>query len=439
MRRPTSRRSAAEPAASATVRIDRIGADGDGVAGHGSDAIYVPFTLPGETVRADLTGQRGVAIALLDPSPARINPPCPHFGTCGGCTLQHWRDGGYIAWKTGEITAALHRAGFATVPLQPAARTPPASRRRLDLALRRTASGVAVGLHRLRGSDVIDLDACPVAHPHLTALLGALRSWLPRLALLRREGSAVVNLLDTGPDLLLRTDADPTPADRIAAAAFAQANGIPRIHWAKGGDLPEALAVIGPAHIALAGVPVTPPPGGFLQASPEGETAVRAAVLAGLPVRMKPRDAIVELYAGCGSLTFGLAERARVMAYEGDAASVAALRDAANRAGLPGRVAATQRDLARQPLSAKELAGAAAVVLDPPYAGAPAQMRPLAEAKPARIIYVSCNPAALARDARVLREAGYGLDAVTPVDQFLWSSRIESVCVFSRPRASTRA
>ncbi|HEX4260185.1 MAG TPA: class I SAM-dependent RNA methyltransferase, partial [Acetobacteraceae bacterium] len=118
----------------------------------------------------------------------------------------------------------------------------------------------------------------------------------------------------------------------------------------------------------------------------------------------------------------------RVLAFDGDAAAIAALR----RAG--GRVTATQRDLARRPLLPAELAGAAAMVLDPPFAGAAAQMPAIAASGVACVVYVSCNPATLARDARVLREAGFAAAAATPIDQFLWSARLESVVVFVRSR-----
>jgi 23S rRNA (uracil1939-C5)-methyltransferase len=177
---------------------------------------------------------------------------------------------------------------------------------------------------------------------------------------------------------------------------------------------------------------VTPPPGACLRASADGERAIVDAVLDGLPEPRAGRLRISELYAGCGTITFALAERGRVAAFEGDAAAVAALRRTVNQTGLAGRITAEQRDLARQPLTAKELSGVSAVVLDPPHAGAAAQMPAIAAAKPARVIYVSCNPAVLARDAYSLREAGYNVLVATPVDQFLWSARMEGVVVFSR-------
>jgi len=453
VRRPASPRSAER---SALVRIERVGADGDGVGsyvapspnplpqGEGASAppppvgggreegsVYIPLTLPGETVRARVAGQRGTLDGIVGSSPARTEPPCPHFGTCGGCTLQHWRDADYLAWKSIQLEAALRRAGFSDLPLSGAARTPPGARRRMDFALRRTASGVAIGLHRLRSTDVIDLQTCLVLHPTLLGLIAPLRTLLVGLTLLRREGSAIAHLLDSGPDLLLRTDAEPSTSDRAALADFARSHGIARIHWAKGNGVPEPVCILRPANVNLAGVPVTPPPGAFAQASAEGEQAIVAAVRAGLPPPRGARARVVELFAGCGTITFALSALARVTAYEGDVAAVAGLRQAANRAGLAGQVEAVQRDLARQLVSAKELARADAVVLDPPHAGAAPQMPAIAAARPERVIYVSCNPAALARDAAVLRQAGYRLTAITLIDQFLWSARIESVCVFA--------
>jgi 23S rRNA (uracil1939-C5)-methyltransferase len=183
----------------------------------------------------------------------------------------------------------------------------------------------------------------------------------------------------------------------------------------------------------MSGTEVRPPPGVFLQATAPGEAAIIEAVLAGLPDRLPTRSRIAEMYAGCGTLTFALAAKARVTAWEGDAASVAALKDAVNRAALPGRIDVTQRDLVRQPLSVKELGQFAAIVLDPPHAGAAAQIAHIAAARVPRVIYVSCNPGTLSRDAKTLQAAGYTLTAATAIDQFLWSARLEAVCVFQKP------
>ncbi len=438
MRRPASPPSA-DPAP-ALIRIERVGADGDGVGFLGGERVFVPFALPGEVVRACVAGQRGTLEAIVDASGARAEPPCPHFGACGGCALQHWRDAEYVGWKSAEVEAALRRAGFVDIPRPAVVRTPPHARRCIDWALRRAYGRVRVGLHRSRSAEIIDCETCVVLHPALLALLAPLRDCLQSLALLRREGSAIVNLLDTGPDLLLRTDAEPSASDRAALAAWARSHDIARVHWAKGNGVAEPVCVLRQPRATFAGVSVTPPPGGFMQASAEGEQAIVDAVRAGLPPGRGKRLRIIELFAGCGAITFGLAAETRVTAYEGAPEAVAAFREAINRAGLAGMVEAVRRDLARQPLAAAELARADAVVLDPPHAGAPAQMGAIAAARPERVIYVSCNPAALARDAAALQGGGYALRQVTLVDQFLWSARIESVCVFAlqRPERASR-
>ena len=279
---------------------------------------------------------------------------------------------------------------------------------------------------------ICDLTECHVLHPALFALVAPLRPLLTRLQSLRREASIIANLLDRGTDLLLRTDAPLDRADRARLIDFARAHDLLRLSTAPMHGDPEPVIIQQPPTVSLSGVTIEPPPGAFLQASREGEAAIVQAVLAGLPHPLRARAHVAELYAGSGSITFALAQRVRVTAWEGDLAAVAALRQAANRSGLAGRVTVTHRDLARQPVPAAELAACAAVVLDPPFAGAAAQMTQIAAAKPACVIYVSCNPAVLARDARMLHDAGYQLTAATPVDQFLWSARLESVCVFVR-------
>jgi len=416
--------------------------EGDGLAVHPATgaALYLPFTLPGERVRAEATHRRGEGFAgiaeVLAPAAERVAAPCAHFGACGGCALQHMRDDAYAAWKTGLLAGALARAGYGDAAIAPLRRTPPGGRRRMDLALRRVPGGVAVGLHAARSERVVDLDECPVLAPALAALIPALRGLLRRLSVPRRAGSAVVNLLENGADLLLRLDGAPNLADRTRLAAFAAAQGVARISVQVGSAAVEPVAVPEPPEVRLGGVAVRPPAGGFLQASAEGEAAIVDAVLAGLPEKLAGRAVVADLFAGSGTLTFALAQwaggRARVAAYEGDGPALAALTDGARRAGLAGRVEAFGRDLARQPLLEGELAGFAAVVLDPPHAGAAAQVARIAASKVARVVYVSCNPAALGRDAAVLRGAGFGLVSAVPVDQFLWSARLESVCVFGR-------
>jgi 23S rRNA (uracil1939-C5)-methyltransferase len=391
------------------------------------DGRFVALALPGEQVRAVPAGQRLALLDLLDASPDRVAPPCPRFGACGGCALQHWADAPYAVWKRGLLVQALARAGFADAPVGPLARTPPGARRRADFALARESDGrILVGLHARGSAEVVAIPDCRVLAPALVALAAPLAAALRGVQGLRRAGGAVVNLLDSGPDLLLRTDGALALQDRQRLAAFAEAEGIARIAWQGAKGPVENAVQLRPVRHRIAGVEVAPPPGAFLQASAEGEAAIVEAVLAGLPAKLAPRARIADLYAGLGTLAIPLAARGVVTAFEGEAGAVAALQRA------HPRVTAARRDLARQPLLPAELRGFAAVVLDPPFAGAAAQVAQIARSAAPRVIYVSCNPAALARDAAVLRGAGFGVLAATPVDQFLWSPHLESVVVFAR-------
>ena len=372
------------------------------------------------------------AEAISQASEARVEPPCRHFGRCGGCVLQHWRDEDYRAWKSGLLSHALRQAGFlAPDPLDYVPGLP-GERRRVDFAVRRAAGRIILGLHRQRSSEVIDLTECLVLHPRLMGLMEPLRALLLGLRAVRREASVVINLLESGPDMLLRTDAALTLEDRVALTEFAAAHGLPRVSQVLGNDVPETIALLRPPTTVLSGVAVRPPPGAFLQATAEGERAIVEAVLRGMPAKLTGRTRVAELYAGCGTLTFALADVVRVAAFEGDVATHEALKQAINQGGMAGRVEAFRRDLARQPLSAKELAAFAAVVLDPPHGGAAAQIAQIAAAGVPTVVYVSCNPATLSQDARVLHGSGYTLAAVTAIDQFLWSARLESVSVFRR-------
>lgn len=428
-----------EPGARLDLAVTALGAAGDGIArAPDGRTVFVPRSLPGETWRACIAGRRGEALLALPetllsaPSTERAEPPCPHVGACGGCALQHWKAAPYLAWKRQKLVDALARAGFPDAPVAACVPTPPGTRRRADLALRRAGDGtIRLGFHAAGDpTQVTDLATCHVLDPRLVALFDPLRAVLKRLGTaLRREGSAVVNLLDTGPDLLLRSDGVLDAAGRATLAAFTEAQLIPRIAWARGTGPSEAAAQRGPATIRLAGTEVAPPPGAFLQASPAGEAALQAAVLAALPARLPPRAEVAELFAGIGTLTFALATRVRVAAFEGAAEAVAALAAAAHGSVNP-RIRAVRRDLDRQPLLVKEAASYPVVVLDPPFAGAAEQMALLARARVPRIICVSCNPAALARDAAPLAAAGYRVVAAVPVDQFLWSPHLESVTSF---------
>jgi 23S rRNA (uracil1939-C5)-methyltransferase len=366
--------------------------------------------------------------SALDPDQSSV-PHCRHFGACGGCTVasRNAKD------KQDRLREALLRAGYEAPRVAPLVEVPLHSRRRVDLAAMRAAGVISLGLHKAGSAEVVDMQECAVLDPRITALLPALRDVLRRVDGLRRSGSVIINLLDQGADILLRTDATLTLSDSQKLIAFARAHRLPRISAAKDITEPEPIIVLDPPVITLSGIPAEPQPGAFLQASQQGESAILAAVLAGLP-RLAPRSRVVELYAGLGTITFALCRLARVEAYEGNGDAVAAQLRALRRNNLGGRVTLSKRDLNRRPLQVADLRGRSAVVLNPPYPGASAQMNALASAMVPRVIYVSCNPQSLMADARVLRQAGYRLLLATPIDQFPYSEHLESVVVLEAPR-----
>ncbi|RVT95965.1 class I SAM-dependent RNA methyltransferase [Rhodovarius crocodyli] len=400
--------------------IIAVGAEGDGLARAADGQVsYIPSTLPGEEIGPDGT--------RLNDSPERVEPPCPHVDACGGCRLQHWSLSAQADWKRARVATALYRAGF-DLPVTMAHQSPPHSRRRADFAIRRASDGsVMLGFHGPDG--VVPVPECQVVRPEIMALLPGLATVLRSLTALRREGDAVINLLETGPDILLKLDGKPGVPDHERLAAYAGANGIARVATQHG-----VAAQVKPVRHHFAGAAVTPQPGAFLQATEGAEAAIVEAVLAGLPAKLPRGSVVIDLFAGLGTLSFPIAGRAQVQAFEGEPEAAAALIAGAKAAG--GRVKGIRRDLARQPLLPAEVKTARAVVLDPPFAGAKEQVEQLARAKAPPLVYVSCNPAALERDARILAGAGYKAVSAVAIDQFLWSPHVEAVVVFVPPKVA---
>lgn len=350
---------------------------------------------------------------------------CLHFGLCGGCAT----DDRNQPDKRAILANALAQAGYDGSDASPLVQVGLHTRRRVDLAATRKGVEIRLGLHRARSSEVVDMQECALLRPELLALLPPFRGLLRSLQAFQHELSLVINWLDNGPDILLRPDAALTAPDRKRLIEFAKTHALPRLSVAEPKQAPEPVLIQETPILRFASVDVTPPPGGFLQASAEGEAAIVASMLAGLP-KLKAKSRIIELYSGCGTLSFPLAQCARVEAYEGDEAATQAADKAVRMSGLAGRMSVTRRDLHRRPLLTQDFKGVDAVVLDPPFAGAGAQMKFLAPARVERLIYVSCNQAALAQDAALLRRLDYKLLAATPIDQFPFSENVESVVIF---------
>jgi 23S rRNA (uracil1939-C5)-methyltransferase len=387
--------------------ILRVAARGDGVS---ADGRYAAFAAPGDTLRADGT---------VVPGPHHQVPPCRHFPECGGCQLQHLDDAAYAEFVRDRIASALEGQGVPPPDFAPVHLSPPNTRRRASLAAQRVGGGVVIGFKQERSHRIEDMRECHILAPELFALVAPLRALLATL--LPPRGNATVKLAraDQGVDLLI----EGARADSLAAAEaltdFAQRHGLARLSLDEG-DGPQTRWEPEPVTITLGGTPVALPHDAFLQATADGEAALVAAVRDGVG----EARIVADLFAGLG--TFALALQGRVYAAEAARAAVLALK-----AARPG-LFVEHRDLYRRPLATVELDRFEAVVLDPPRAGAEAQVANLAASKAPRIAYVSCNPATFARDARLLVAGGYRLERVTPVGQFRWSTHVELCGVFSR-------
>jgi len=401
------------------------------VAEEGGQRYFVPFTLPGETVEAEPLDKRGEGIAtklieVLAPSRHRETPPCPHFTVCGGCALQHWRHDAYTAWKVGLLERALKQHGVDAPAFDAPLLGTPGERRRADFVLRRQGRRVLAGFHERGSARIVDVGTCVIARPTLTALLEPLRAALAEVLPDGAATDAIANETDSGVDLLLR------PHKRLVLSidhrqtlvGLAERADLARLSWG-GRANPEPIVVRRPPILVLGEAIIEPPPGAFLQATKRGERAMREAVDAWAG----EADRLADLFAGVGSLSLGRA--GRLTLFESDKASVAAVDAAARKIG-GSRVTAERRDLFRNPLLAKELDAFAAVVLDPPRAGAAAQVAEIARSKVRRVVYASCDPGSFARDARVLQDAGYRMDKLKAIDQFLWSGHVESISLFLR-------
>ncbi len=423
--RPNPRPVAAGPPVE--IRIETVGAQGDGVAAHG---VFAPLTLPGELVLATVSGGRGEVLQVIEPSPQRVEPPCPHFGVCGGCALQHWDPAPYLDWKVEQIRLALGRERIETELLSPFA-VPPQSRRRVALHARRGSSKdtARLGFKERRSWNLVPIQVCPVSHPRLVAAFPALaRMAAPLLEHPKSAPTLHVTLTDAGLDIDisgvegkysggLSADARMRVAEAAAAADFARVTLDGDMLY--GARTPSVR--IGPATVAL-------PPGAFLQAVPQAEQAMAQFAVEALA----GAGQVADLFCGVGAFALRLAATAGVLAIDSADGAVKALASA--RATAPGlkAIAVQTRDLSKRPLLAQEMTKLDGVLFDPPRAGAAEQAVEIAASRLSRVVGVSCNPATFARDARILADAGFVLERVLPVDQFLWSPHVELVGVFSR-------
>lgn len=405
-----------------TLVIDRLGQRGDGVAVGPGGSVFVPFALPGETLRAVVDGERGQLVEILAPSDSRIAAICPLFTRCGGCAAQHMGLEIYREWKRRQIVTALERAGVAA-PVADMVDAHGAGRRRVTFHARREGEAMVVGFMAARSHDLVEVEACPVLVPGLARAPAVAQMLANRLGSANKPLDIQITASEAGLDVDLRGHGPLGDKARLALTVLAERLDLARL--SNHGDIVvERRPPLQPMGKAL----IAPPPGGFLQATALGEETLAGLVMAALPKGKRAAD----LFAGCGPFSLRIAERMQVLAVESEPAAMLALAKGAGATQGLKPIATETRDLFRRPLLEHELNGFDVVVLDPPRAGAEAQAKRLAASKVKDVIYVSCDAASFARDAATLIAGGYALEGVTPVDQFRYSAHIELVGVFRR-------
>lgn len=403
------------------ILINRLGQHGDGIADSSEGPIYIPGTLPGETVEVDAVPaypDRRRLVNVQRSSALRIEPICRHFGICGGCAVQHLTEDSYRSWKRDLVVTPLRQAGIdiAVAPLMDAHGD---GRRRVVFHARRGGHGVLqVGYSAARAHHIVPIDRCPILATGLDGALKAAWTIAELLDVARKPLDIQFTATDQGLDVDVRGSGALTATTMATLAGVAQ-----RYNFARLTRHGELIAQMRTPSLRMGGTIVPLPPGAFLQATAQGE-AVLSRLVAGF---CTGADQIADLFAGVGTFALRLAAHARVFAFDDDAPAIAALERAATGAGGLKPLHAERRNLFKAPLSAAEFSGFDAVVFDPPRQGAQAQSREIAASRVPTVVAVSCSPATFARDIRHLLDGGYRLLSVIPIDQFRYSAHVEIV------------
>ncbi|HDS9358429.1 TPA: 23S rRNA (uracil(1939)-C(5))-methyltransferase RlmD [Enterobacter chengduensis] len=414
-----------------TVEATDLDPFGQGVARHNGKALFVTGLLPAE--RADITltedkrqYARGRVKRRLNDSPERAVPRCPHFGVCGGCQQQH----ASVALQQQSKSRALARLLKHDVN-DIIADQPWGYRRRARLSLNYSpkTERLEMGFRQAGSSDIVDITQCPILVPRLEALLPDVRACLASLEGVRHLGHVELVLANNGPLMVLRHTAPLSDKDRQKLERFSHSQEL-ALFLAPQSEILEQLTGEAPWYAAN-GLRLTFSPRDFIQVNDGVNQQMIAQALAWLDVQ--PTDRVLDLFCGMGNFTLPLAQKAAsVVGVEGVEALVAKGQENARENGLQNVTFFHQNledDVTKQPWAKQ---GFDKILLDPARAGAPGVMAHIIKLAPKRVVYVSCNPATLARDSEALTAAGYQIQRLAMLDMFPHTGHLESMVLFER-------
>jgi 23S rRNA (uracil1939-C5)-methyltransferase len=436
------------------LRLDSLAAGGESVGRHEGMAVFAMWGCPGDEAEVGITQvsrrfARGIVRLVIEPSPDRVDPPCPHFGDCGGCQLQHVSYEAQLRHKTAVVRDALQRIGGLTeveVADTWGMEEPWRYRNRAQYSAAVNESGeLTLGFARFHSHEVVALSECQLQHPLSERIRTAIERLLPPIDQGGRErplllgvetfvsfsaGRALVTLVCEGQPAFLRPLADALTEDvpEVAGVLSARRRGRAAVHRS------PAEVVMGEGHLPeeIGGHAYRVSADSFFQTNP-GQAA-RAVELVKEWAEMGPGETVADLYCGVGTFLLPLAGRAR-RAFGVEAAGSAVSDGKANaRAWGLRNVTFYQRNVERVlPRWVERGRTADVVVLDPPRKGAgPIVTASVAKLKPRRIILVSCDPATLARDLKHLAELGYPCHRLQPIDMFPQTWHVEAVALCDR-------
>jgi len=429
-----------------TLLIESLDQEGRGVARRDGKAIFVEGALPGETVTASVYRKKpSYEVAtlgkVLQPSALRVEPQCPHFGNCGGCSLQHLDVRAQVAVKQRVLEDSLWHIGR----VRPEQMLPAIHglawgyRHRARFTVRHVPKkgGALVGFHEKKSSYVADMDSCEVMPPRMSALIRPLRDLVSLLSIRSRLPQIEVALGAEADVLVLRVLEPLLPPDVQALREFADRHGV-RFYLQPGGpDSVGPMSAVDGTDLYYA----LPEFDLRIYFSPTDFTQVNHAVNGVLVRRAltlldpQPGERVADFFCGVGNFTLAIARRgATVVGVEGSAELVRRATRNAEANGLLADASFIERDLYRA--AGDPLAGLGRfdrMLLDPPRDGATELVKSLPEEWPHRLVYVSCSPGTLARDAAVLTQIkGYRLSAAGVVNMFPHTSHVESIAVFEK-------
>ena len=437
--------------------VAALGASGEGVCKPGGQALFVPFALPGEKVRARVervqkTHAFGTLLEVLSPSPDRVQPPCPYFGRCGGCAVQHMGYEAQLAFKTQAVRDALQRIGKVGAEVLPAVglSDPWRYRNKTAMVMCDGDGGPQAGFYAWNSHSFIPVEYCLISSVQSDAAAKAVRGWMARHGVSAYDeatGRGLVRhtVTRTGADgrcmVTLAAQADALPREDALVAGLRDAlPGLDSVCLTR--VLPGDSPILGDTYRTLWG-------GGILQdsmlglavgLSPLSFFQINHAVCAQMYAYAVAQAAaggnglLLDVYSGIGTMGL-LAARAfkRVIGVELSPVSVADARQNAVRNGITN--AEFREGYAERALPALIQGGLRpdAVILDPPRKGAhPEVLDAVVRAAPPRVVYVSCHPGTLARDAAILKRSGYRAESAQPFDMFCQTSQVETVLTLTR-------